>query len=385
MYKLFKHLFLNTALVFSIFPAFAQDEQIKTADSLAAVGKHLEAIELLKNIEPKAEKIHLKLAKYQQAKGLDESALENYKKVLEMNPGRILTAVDYGELLIENRNLKKADSLFGSLIDKYPENANFQYRMGLIREKQNDKMSEHFYYRAISLDSTHQAAIYKVAKTLMKRKKFSNAIELSQIGLQANPRNVSLLSILAQAYSVSSQYEKAIPIYEKLISLGEASEFIYDKLGFAYYRDNNLQKAIENFKKSLELEDRNSGTHYNLGKIYNQLGKVKEAEQHLLMSILIKKQPVDAEFLSLGLTYKKMKDYKKALKYFEMALEENPENERALLELAIAADAHFQDKKSILGYYRNYLDKYKSIGNEQMIAMAEYRISELKKEIHLAE
>nr|WP_255749683.1 tetratricopeptide repeat protein [Gramella crocea] len=219
----------------------------------------------------------------------------------------------------------------------------------------------------------------------MRRNKFSNAIELSQKGLQAAPNNVSLLSILAQAYSVSSQYEKAIPVYENLIDLGEESEFIYDRLGFAYYRTGDLAMAAENFKKSLDLEDRNSATHYNLGKIYNQLGDPEKAEQHLLMSILIKKQPVDAEFLSLGLTYKKMKDYKKALNYFEMALEENPDNERALLERAIAADAFFEDKKSILNYYRDYLDRYKDIGNAQMIAMSEYRISELKKEIHLSE
>lgn len=360
-------------------------EEIKIADSLAVVGNHSEAIEILKKHGEKNEKVLLKLAKYQQAKGLDDKALDNYEKVLEMNPQRILTSIDYGDLLIESGKLEKADSLFGDLIDRYPENANFQYRMGLIKERQEDKMAEYFYFRAISLDSSHLAAIYKVSKTFMKRKKFSNAIQLSKKGLETDANNVSLLSLLAQAYSVTSQYNKAIPVYQRLIRLGEGSSFIFDKLGFAYYRENDFPKAIENFENSLALEDRNSGTHYNLGKIYNRLGELEKAEQHLLMSILIKKQPVDSEFLSLGLTYKKMKEYKKALKYFELALEENPENERALLERAIAADAYFEDKNSVLAYYRNYLDKYESIGNEQMISMAEYRISELKKEIHLAE
>lgn len=372
------------SLLFSL-QALAQMEEIKIADSLAVVGNHSEAIEILKKHGEKNEKVLLKLAKYQQAKGLDDKALDNYEKVLEMNPQRILTSIDYGDLLIESGKLEKADSLFGDLIDRYPENANFQYRMGLIKERQEDKMAEYFYFRAISLDSTHLAAIYKVSKTFMKRKKFSNAIQLSKKGLETDANNVSLLSLLAQAYSVTSQYNKAIPVYQRLIRLGEGSSFIFDKLGFAYYRENDFPKAIENFENSLALEDRNSGTHYNLGKIYNRLGEFDKAEQHLLMSILIKKQPVDSEFLSLGLTYKKMKEYKKALKYFELALEENPENERALLERAIAADAYFEDKNSVLAYYRNYLDKYESIGNEQMISMAEYRISELKKEIHLAE
>ena len=385
MQKIYLQPFVITAFLFHFFLLNAQTENIQTADSLAAVGNHSEAIEILERHGGKNEKVLLKLAKYQQAKGLDEKALDNYEKVLEMNPQRILTSIDYGDLLIESGKLEKADSLFGDLIDRYPENANFQYRMGLIKERQEDKMAEYFYFRAISLDSTHLAAIYKVSKTFMKRKKFSNAIQLSKKGLETDANNVSLLSLLAQAYSVSSQYDKAIPVYERLIRLGEGSSFIYEKLGFAYYRENDFPKAIENFENSLALEDRNSGTHYNLGKIYNRLGELEKAEQHLLMSILIKKQPVDSEFLSLGLTYKKMKEYKKALKYFELALEENPENERALLERAIAADAYFEDKNSVLAYYHNYLDKYESIGNEQMISMAEYRISELKKQIHLAE
>ncbi|TBW30049.1 tetratricopeptide repeat protein [Gramella sp. KN1008] len=376
---------LIIVLLFQTCLTLAQEETINLADSLSAVGKQKEAIRLLEDIHPKTDKVYLKLAKNQRAEGLTDEALESYTKVLAKNPHRILTAIDYGELLIEAGRLNKADSLFNDLIVKYPDNANFRYRMGLIKEKQHDKMAEYFYYRAIALDSTHQAAIYKIVKTQLKRKQFSNAIELSNLGLETKPNNVSLLSVLGQAYSASSQYKKAIPVYEKLLGLGQESAFIYDKLGFAYYRMDDLAKAAENFKKSLEIEDRNSATHYNLGKIYNQTGDLEKAEQHLLMSILIKKQPVDAEFLSLGLTYKDQKDYKKAMEYFEKALEENPENERALLERAIAADAYFEDKRSVLSYYHSYLDKYETIGNAQMIAMAEYRISELKKEIHLSE
>lgn len=372
-------------LLFLSYSLSAQNDELKNADSLYTVGKYKEAIDLLENSEPKSEKIYLKLAALQSKKGMQEAALGNYEKVLKKNPERILTAIDYGELLIESGKLEKADSLFGSLIDKYPENANFQYRMGLIKEKQGDKMAEHFYYRAIGLDSTHQAALYKVAKKHLQRNKFSNAIELSNTGLAANPNNVSLLSILAQAYSASRQYEKAIPAYEKLIELDQASEFIFDKLGFAYYRVDNFPKAIENFKRSLELEDRNSGTHYNLGKIYNQMGDLQKAEKHLLMALLIKKQPVDAEFLSLGLNSKDQKKYKEALTYFEKALEENPKNERAMLERAIAADAYFEDRESILNYYQQYLDKYEETGNKNMVEMAKFRKQELKKEIHMAE
>lgn len=365
--------------------AGAQTPALAVSDSLYAVGNYQEAVNRLQNISPKPEKILLKLAKAQKANGQLNQALFNYKKVLVENPGRIITAIDYGELLVDTGNLKSADSLFKGLIDQYPNNASFQYRMGLIKEKQQDKMAEHYFYKTIGLDSFHQAALYKISKLELQRKRIGNAIKLSSKGLEKNPNNPSLLSILGQAYSANAQYKKAIPVFEKLIELNRDSEFIFSRLGFAYLRMGDLKKAKENFIKALEFNDRNYTNHFNLGKIYTRLRDYKKSEQHILMAILLKKLPVDAEFLSLGITYKKQENFKDALLYFNKALEENPENERALIEKALAADAYYKDKQMVLGYYQAYIDKYESIGNSQMLGLAKYRISDLKKELHMAE
>ncbi|UJH90781.1 tetratricopeptide repeat protein [Antarcticibacterium sp. 1MA-6-2] len=101
------------------------------------------------------------------------------------------------------------------------------------------------------------------------------------------------------------------------------------------------------------------------------------------MAILIKKQPVDAEYLSLGITLKYKKEFKDALEYLNKALEENPQNERALYERAVVADNYFKDLSTIISYYQSYLDKYNSIGDERLLNLAESRIADLKKQRHL--
>ena len=121
------------------------------------------------------------------------------------------------------------------------------------------------------------------------------------------------------------------------------------------------------------------------GKLYALIGDLDKSETHLLMSILIKKQPVDAEYLSLGLTYKMQEKYKDALDYFNKALEENPDNERALYERAVAADNYLEDDSTVIKYYLAYFNKYESIGNEGMLYRAKTRASDLKKKMHLAE
>ncbi|MBZ9728591.1 tetratricopeptide repeat protein [Salegentibacter sp. JZCK2] len=366
------------------FKAEAQTSALAISDSLYAVGEYSEAIDKLQEITPRTEKTYLKLAKNYAANRQPEIALENYKKVLNQNPDRILTTIDYGDLLVKTGKLETADSLFKELAEKYPKNANFKFQQALIKEKLEDSTAMHYFMYTIMLDTTHQAALYKVAKDKLKNRQYTMAEHYSKRGLRANPNNPSLLSILAQTYSSLKLYKEAIPPYEKLIDLGQGTEFIYNKLGFAYYQIGDYKEAITLYKKALELEDRNSATHYTLGKLYALTGDLDKSETHLLMSILIKKQPVDAEYLSLGLTYKMQEDYKDALEYFNKALEENPDNERALYERAVAADNYFADDETAIGYYQAYFNKYESIGNDGMLYRAKTRISDLKKKIHLA-
>ncbi|MDT0643855.1 tetratricopeptide repeat protein [Zunongwangia sp. F363] len=377
-------LFLLFIVYLTACGAGAQTSALALSDSLYAVGKYAEAIKVAGNTQP-SEAVFLKLAKYYKADGDYGAALDNYRKVLAENPNRLLTAIDYGQLLLRSGNLPQADSLFSGLAKAYPKNASFQYQLGLIKEKQKDSAAMAHYYTAVSLDKEHKAALYKVARHALKSGKYTLAEHFCLQGLKANPGNRPLLSILAQTYSALHLYEEAIPQYEKLLELGEESEFIYSKVAFAYYQIEAYQQAIQNYQQALTFEDRNAATHYSLGKLYALIGDLEKSETHLLMSILIKKQPIDAEYLSLALTYKEMEKYKDALEYLEKALEENPENERALYERAIAADNYFEDLETRMNYYKAYLNKYDPQGNEGMIYLARNRVSDIKKEMHMAE
>ncbi|UBZ07485.1 tetratricopeptide repeat protein [Salegentibacter mishustinae] len=367
------------------FKAEAQTSALAVSDSLYAVGEYAGAINKLQEIDPQTKKTYLKLAKNYAANRQPEIALENYKKVLSKNPDRVLTAVDYGELLVKTGKLNSADSLFKILAEKYPKNANFKYQLGLIKEKLKDSTAISYFMFTIALDNTHQGALYKLAKDKLRNRQYTMAEHYSKQGLRANANNASLLSILAQTYSSLKLYKEAIPHYEKLIELGEDTEFIYNKLGFAYYRLGDYKKAVKMYNEALNFEDRNSATHYTLGKLYALIGDLDKSETHLLMSILIKKQPVDAEFFSLGLTYKMQEKHKSALENFNKALEGNPDHERALYERAVAADNYMADDETVIGYYQMYFDKYESIGNDGMLYRAKTRIIDLKQKIHLAE
>jgi tetratricopeptide (TPR) repeat protein len=374
---------ISLLILLLVFKVGAQTPTLNVSDSLYAVGNYSEAIQDLENIEEKSEAVYSRLAKSYVAKGDLSSALKNYTTVLDKNPNKVITAMEYGEVLIKAGKLKSADSLYINLSTRYPKNASFQFQLGTIKERQNDSTAIEYWQKTIALDKTHQQALYKLAKDALSKRNFPLAEELSLQGLETNPSNASLLSILAQTYFNENSFILAITPFEKLLELGQGNEFVHSKLGYCYYRLHYHKEAIEQYNSALGYEGRNSDTHYNLGNLYARTGDLKKSETHLLMALLIKKQPVDAEFLSLALTYKQQEDYKKALQYFNSALEENPDNERALYERAVAADNYFKDEKAVLNYYQAYLGKYSKNGNSELIYLAEIRIKDINEELHL--
>ena len=362
----------------------SQEKEIKEADSLYSFGKRNQAIKLLDELEPKTEKINLKLAHFYKNSGLVEESLHYYETVLKQNSERVLTAIDYGELLLESKKWKEADSLFSKLSEKYPENASLTYRLALAREEQKDSTAMDLYFKTVGLDSTHQGALYKTAKYELQGRNHHNAIHLSKTGLRTRPDNASLLSILGQAYLVSLQFKEATLPFEKLLKLGETSEFVLSRLATAYRKSGETNNAIDTYLKLLNINNSDIQAYTNLGALYLKKNEVDKATEMFMMALFIKNQPVDNEYVNLGLSFKRKEDFKKAFASFEKALEENPKNERALIELAIAADAHLDDKEKVLEHYQNFVDKYSQSGRKDMLSIAEYRISELKKEMHLA-
>lgn len=366
------------------FNAKAQTSALAAADSLYAVGNYSEAIEELERLDDPSEAVLLKLARAHKANGNPTAALANYKAVLESNPEKLLTTVEYGKLLSSTGKFREADSIFERLVKKYPMNANFHYQLGLVREQQNDSTAMSHYNITILLQKNHQQALAKVAKSELVRGKLARAERLSRQGLETNPSNVTLLSILAQSYYFQKVYKLAVEEFEKLVELGAGSEFIHSRLGTSYYHLEDYEKAIAHFNLALDYQDKNPATHYSLGKLYALKGEYINSEGHLLQAILLKSVTLDEEYTSLGLTYKLQEKPKKAFTYFNRAVEENPDNERAMYERAVAADSHYKDLQTRLNYYQLYLDRFRENGSRNLVTLAEFRIQDLKEEIHLS-
>lgn len=80
-------------------------------------------------------------------------------------------------------------------------------------------------------------------------------------------------------------YQTAINIYESIKSEGYSSEFLFYNLGNAYYKTNNISKAILNYEKCLKINPQNSDALFNIGIArLQQSDKITEIPEFFLLT-----------------------------------------------------------------------------------------------------
>lgn len=121
---------------------------------------------------------------------------------------------------------------------------------------------------------------------------------------------------------------------EEKLKLDPENLNVYKDLGRAYWKDKELNKAIDTFKKGLEL-DLTSKNPEDVSRVYENLGEAYYDNDQLDEAIDALKKAVDYDpenayaYVYLGLTYEKKGDTEEAVKHYQTALQLYPNNETA--------------------------------------------------------
>ena len=111
-----------------------------------------------------------------------------------------------------------------------------------------------------------------------------------------------LSAVGGDKYFENRQWDKAVDEYEKLLSKNKNQPEIYFKLGNAYSKKGDLEKAIEAFNKATQLKPDYSEAYQRLSEVSMQI-EVHEDELKVCLKE-VQKDPNNADaHLQLGLTY----------------------------------------------------------------------------------
>jgi tetratricopeptide (TPR) repeat protein len=134
----------------------------------------------------------------------------------------------------------------------------------------------------------------------------------------------------------SGQYEDAIIWLKKAVELDNKYAAAYDELGFAYYKLNRADEAIEAYTNSKQLNSASSASSSGLGDVYRFLKKDNDAAfTNYKKGVEINPKSQNCNY-GTGWYYNEKANYLAAIPYLQKAIELNNKYAAAFTELGYA-------------------------------------------------
>jgi len=131
------------------------------------------------------------------------------------------------------------------------------------------------------------------------------------------------------------KYDEALQEYQKVLAENKDLYQAYDKIGLCFYRLEDLENAIENFKLMLDKELQSRDTLINLSAIYFEKGELEEGMKYFKQ--LDEKTLTDPGiFYNIGILLFKNKQIDTAIDYFNKCLAVDPNYVNGNYQLALA-------------------------------------------------
>lgn len=145
-------------------------------------------------------------------------------------------------------------------------------------------------------------------------------------GSRFAPYNFDIAFHLGQTCDMLKEYERAVDHYRRAIELHPNFIEARNNLGAVHIRLGAIDEAIDEFKGAIEINPYHPGLHNNLGYLYGKRNLIRQAlgAYHRALEL----DPENPEVhKNLGLIYYyKVKDYEKAIDFWEKYLKMNPED-----------------------------------------------------------
>ena len=131
-------------------------------------------------------------------------------------------------------------------------------------------------------------------KELVKNSKFNESLK-SINNIPNHEKNFDLISLKAYVYLNLKEFKKSYNCYSAAININNSSFICFNLRATASFELGNFKDAIKDFKKTLLINNKFYETYENIGKCYSNLGENKES-----------------------------------IRYYELALEHSPNNNRLI-------------------------------------------------------
>lgn len=190
--------------------------------------------------------------------------------------------------------------------------------------------------------------------------------------------NLSVLLQYADSYLFQKDYANALPIYQKLLALGDSTFNVYYSIGMCHVRLENLPEARSYLKEAAEInQHKNIACLYRLGEVCLALDSLNESIHYLELAVQNMMPDHIMMFTTkraLGEAFYKKEQWWNAIYAWREALKNNQTSMATCFNLAQAYGV-VEEKEQEAKFYKVFLS---------MAAQLEEKNEELQKWIEQA-
>jgi TolA-binding protein len=189
---------------------------------------------------------------------------------------------NYGYTLYSTKSKKEATKYLNRVVNSKEYGSQAKYYIGYMAYEGDDYDTANEYFDQVSDNEKYKEKLsYYQADLNFKLGKFEKAIELAleQLPNSRGDEKSELSKIIGESYFNLEKYTEAIPYLQDYEGKkGKWNNTDYYQLGYAYYKQNDFEKAISEFNKIIDGNNSVAqNAYYHLGESYINLDKKQEA------------------------------------------------------------------------------------------------------------
>ena len=323
----------------------------------------------------------------------NDDAIAQYKNVLNMDPKNSAAKAALFDLLKDTMPVEDVLAFLYKNVQNSPMDANSYYEFAYELHKANKIDDAIIYYlQTIKLDNTKIDAYINLSQAYRQKKNYADAYSIIQKAKALAPDNelvkkqfdIVAKEFASNKYTIASSafqsgdYQRAISEYMKI-----TPATVDSLIGIAasYQSLKNNDKAIEFYKKAMDLDSNNSDLPFYIASIYANQNNFKQASNYAQIALTKNPSNTKAKELSDYISSKQTegiltqaiqmydeKKYNEAISLFDKVLRITPTNATVYYYRAMSFDAlnNYQkaiaDYKSTLKYAPEMTIAYYSLG-----------------------
>jgi len=292
-----------------------------------------EAIPHFERVRPMNTATRFNLIRAYLQTGRTADALRIATVLSDQTPNDVQVHFSLGVLLASEKQYKAAQLELEKADALQPETFEILYNLGqdLLRIADYSK-AEAALTRALKLKPESAETMYLLAQISTNKSRPLDALNLLIRAHKIAPENIDVILLMAQVSMSQNYFEDAIPLLESGFQIAPNRADLLAALGESYFMAGKVEKAIDEFKRLLEVE--NSGRSYAfLGLSYRNLGRFDEAKHYFEQGLKLDAHNSLCLF-NLGFIAERQGDAAQAESLFQQTLHSNPDFPDALLEMA---------------------------------------------------